>query len=191
MAPFYRFIPDNPFPDLSSGQLQVASIVTRQGKTYLNWIPVPDPMAERTPTRRQVPDYTPFDGGEGLVYQQGQVYFSTKGDNRVWGYDVATDEIGIIYDLASSDNPILSGVDNLTITPTGDVLVAEDGGDMQIVVLTPDEQVIPLLQIVGQDRSEITGPAFDPSFTRLYFNSQRGPAGNSSNGITYEISVVP
>jgi hypothetical protein len=39
--------------------------------------------------------------------------------------------------------------------------------------------------VVGQDRSEITGPAFDPSGTRLYFSSQRGAAGW---GITYEVT---
>ena len=35
-------------------------------------------------------------------------------------------------------------------------------------------------------KSEITGPAFDPSGTRLYFSSQRGK--NGFNGITYEVT---
>ncbi len=43
-----------------------------------------------------------------------------------------------------------------------------------------------MLQVVGQDRSEITGPAFDPSGTRLYFSSQRG--GEEGRGLTYEIT---
>jgi hypothetical protein len=75
------------------------------------------------------------------------------------------------------------------ITPTGDVLVAEDNGDMQLVVLTED-RVVPLLQIIGHERSEITGPAFDPSFQRLYFSSQRGSTGRSTGGLTYEISAI-
>ncbi len=41
-----------------------------------------------------------------------------------------------------------------------------------------------LVQVVGQEGSEITGPAFDPSGTRLYFSSQRGGDG----GLTYEIT---
>jgi len=61
---------------------------------------------------------------------------------------------------------------------------------MQIVVLTPDNRVVPLLQIPGHERSEVTGPAFDPSHSRLYFSSQRGAEGSSSNGMTYEISLV-
>ena len=41
-----------------------------------------------------------------------------------------------------------------------------------------------LVQVVGQEGSEIIGPAFDPSGTRLYFSSQRGGDG----GLTYEIT---
>ncbi|MCB1669962.1 MAG: DUF839 domain-containing protein [Pseudomonadales bacterium] len=187
---FYRFRPSQPLPDLSAGILEVATMDAQDGRLYLDWAPVPDPSAETTPTRYQVPDYVPFRGGEGLVYQDGLVYFSTKGDNRVWCYDVATHQISVLYDFATSANPILSGVDNLTITPAGEVLVAEDGGDMQIVILTPEFGVIPLLQIPGHERSEITGPAFDPSYRRLYFSSQRGSVGASSGGITYEISLA-
>ena len=40
---------------------------------------------------------------------------------------------------------------------------------------------------MGQDESEITGPAFDPSNERLYFSSQRGKAGSASDGVTYEV----
>ena len=187
---FYRFRPDNPMPDLATGSLEVARIREVAGRPYLDWALVPDPQAQVTPTRYQVPDYAPFRGGEGLVYQDGLIYFSTKRDNRVWRYDVTSSELSVVYDIATSINPILSGVDNLTITPTGDVLVAEDGGDMQVIVLTPDDRVIPLLQIPGHERSEITGPAFDPSYTRLYFSSQRGAEGNNSFGVTYEISLA-
>jgi hypothetical protein len=70
------------------------------------------------------------------------------------------------------------------------VMVAEDRDDMQLIVLTPDRGVVPFLQIIGHDTSEITGPAFDPNFQRLYFSSQRGSLGKSSGGITYEISRI-
>jgi len=76
------------------------------------------------------------------------------------------------------------------ITPAGDVLVAEDGGNMQIVTITADGDPLPLLQIVGQDDSEICGPAFDPSHQRMYFSSQNGVTGSGEDGITYEISRV-
>ena len=43
-----------------------------------------------------------------------------------------------------------------------------------------------LLRIVGHKGSEITGPAFNPSGKRLYFNSQRGK--KNQRGITYEVT---
>jgi secreted PhoX family phosphatase len=48
--------------------------------------------------------------------------------------------------------------------------------------------VLPLLQIVGHASSEITGPAFSPNGTRLYFSSQRGTSGSGLDGVTYEIT---
>ena len=85
---------------------------------------------------------------------------------------------------------ILSGVDNLTVAAGGEVLVAEDGGDMQVVVLDASGSAAPLLQVVGQDQSEIAGIAFSPDGSRLYFSSQRGPTGKGPFGLTYEIRVA-
>lgn len=190
---FYKFIPDGLNSDgnlnLDAGILQVAS-VDNQG--YVSWIDVPNPTPNifQTPTREQVPESTAFDGGEGIWYANGFVYFTTKGDNKVWRLDTNLNHLDVIYDAATSSNPILTGVDNVTVSPGGDVLVAEDGGDMQIVVIDSQGDVAPLLQVVGQEDSEITGPAFSPDGTRLYFSSQRGSAlfgGGNGFGITYEI----
>ena len=74
------------------------------------------------------------------------------------------------------------------MTPGGTVLVAEDGGDVQLVAVVLGGLVYPILQIVDHIGSEITGPAFDPSGTRLYFSSQRGPGGSSRQGMTYEVT---
>ncbi|MGH6611136.1 MAG: hypothetical protein ACRECQ_12855 [Burkholderiaceae bacterium] len=123
-----------------------------------------------------------------MCARAGVVYFATTGDNRIWAYDVASQNLLILYDESTSATPILSGIDNIDLSADGDVLAAEDGGDMQIVAITPQGSVLPILQVTGQPRSEITGPAFDPSGTRLYFSSQRGQTGTSSGGITYEVS---
>ena len=66
-----------------------------------------------------------------------------------------------------------------------DVYVAEDGGNMEICVITPDDRISVFLRITGHSGSEITGPAFTPAGNRLYFSSQRGTTGQSSGGITY------
>ena len=162
-------------------------MVNRDGKSFVEWLAVPDPSAKQEAIRFQVPGYAVFRGGEGVAIHAGVTYFTTKHDNRVWAYDNNSHQLSIVYDVETSDNPILKGVDNVVITPGGDVLVAEDGGDMQIVVLTPEGKVIPLVQILGHEKSEIAGPAFDPGYQRLYFSSQRGSLGNNTGGITYEI----
>jgi secreted PhoX family phosphatase len=81
---------------------------------------------------------------------------------------------------------VLTGVDNIVQAANGDLYVCEDGGDQQLVIVRPDGSVWPFLQVTGQSGSELTGPAFDPSGTRLYFSSQRGPTG-ADTGITYEV----
>ncbi|MEC9390527.1 MAG: alkaline phosphatase PhoX [Myxococcota bacterium] len=172
-------------PSLTEGELQVAVVDAVGGVT---WVAVPDPLGTGSvPTREQVPEATVFSGGEGIWWFDGTVYLSTKGDNRIWAYTTATQTIRTIYDRATAEDPdALYGVDNLTVSACGDVLVAEDSGQMRIVAVLPNGDLTPLVQIEGQDNSEITGPAFDPSGTRLYFSSQR--ATGLLGGITYEIT---
>ncbi len=187
---FYRFVPDamttDGFADLSAGRLEVAQVMPDNSVV---WLPVPDPSGA-TLTREQVPASTAFSGGEGIWFQNDTIFFSTKGDDTIWAYDVANAQISVLYDAATATNPILSGVDNVTMTCCGDVLVAEDGGDMQVVAILASGELKPLFQIVGHDASEVTGPAFDPSGSRLYFSSQRGtfPGFTLSDGITFEIT---
>jgi secreted PhoX family phosphatase len=186
----YRFVYENA-EDLSTGELQVAEIMAGGTEGAVEWRTVPDPSGESAETRYQVPSSTPFNGGEGIWNHEGLIYFTTKGDNRVRVYDTATSMLTILYDAATSSTPILRGVDNLTVTPAGDVVVGEDGDDMQVVAITADGSVVPLVQVAGQELSEITGPIFDPSLQRLYFSSQRGPDGLDilgRSGITYEVS---
>jgi secreted PhoX family phosphatase len=116
------------------------------------------------------------------------VYFSTKGDDRIWAYTLASEQLQVIYSAAEHDQPILRGVDNVTVSASEDVLVAEDNGDMQVVAITPDRQVVPVVQVAGHPDSEVAGPAFDPSGTRLYFSSQWGATGRGSDGVTYEVT---
>lgn len=172
-------------PDLDDGVLEAAQLAD---DGTVRWLPVPDPLATTTATRLQVPEATRFRGGEGTWCARGHVYFTTKHDDRVWDYDLGAQRLRVLYERATSATPVLSGADNVTVAPNGDVLVAEDGGDMQIVAVAPDGTAAPLVQIDGHRGSEVTGPAFDPSGTRLYFSSQRGATNDSRRGITYEVS---
>ncbi|MEU9270159.1 alkaline phosphatase PhoX [Streptomyces sp. NPDC048251] len=183
---FYRFRPTN-WGDLSSGTLEVLVAGTATSGP-VTWSPVPDPTGA-TATRNQVSGAKRFNGGEGCHYADDTCWFTTKGDNRVWQYNAAAQTIELAYDdsLVTSGTAPLTGVDNVTGSASGDLFVAEDGGTMDICLITPDDVVAPFLRIDGQSGSEITGPAFSPDGTRLYFSSQRGTSGSSSGGITYEV----
>ena len=185
----YRFTADSHgsdgFPDLAAGRLEVA--VRPAGQETLSWSLVPDPQASQQETRYQVVSALTFDGGEGIAYFDGRVIFTSKGDNRVWSYNTTSQVLEIVYDAADYITPILTGVDNVTVSKAGDIYVAEDGGDLQVVVLDNQGGLYPIVQLEGHDRSEITGVAFSPDGKRLYFSSQRGVTGRSENGVSYEI----
>jgi secreted PhoX family phosphatase len=186
----YRFTADSRgsdgFPDLAAGRLEVA--VRPAGQDTLSWSLVPDPQASQQETRYQVVSALTFDGGEGIAYFDGRVIFTTKGDNRVWSYNTSNQMLEIVYDAADYITPILTGVDNVTVSQAGDIYVAEDGGDLQVVVLDTQGSVYPIVQLAGHNKSEITGVAFSPDGKRLYFSSQRGVTGLSENGVTFEIT---
>ncbi|MGW1997257.1 alkaline phosphatase PhoX [Embleya sp. NPDC001921] len=186
---FYRFTPDT-WGDLSRGRLEVLCAPAAPVTGPVTWRTVPRPGDWLAGTRNQVAEARRFKGGEGAHYRDGRVWFTTKGDNRVWVYDAATSVLDIAYDddLVPAGSAPLTGVDNITGRPNGDLFVAEDGGDLQICLITPDDTVAPFLQVTGHDGSEITGPAFSPDGRRLYFSSQRGTSDSPAAGVTFEVT---
>jgi uncharacterized protein len=177
----YRFTPDD-YPDLAAGRLEVM--------VAGGWAEVPDPAGISAPTRQQVPGTRRFNGGEGIWYDDGTVYFSTKGDNRIWAYDTAAGTLDTIYDQAQSNGP-LSGVDNLTVSRAGEIFVCEDGGNMEICVIEPNGTVAPFLRLTGEAAvglpergNELAGVVFDPAGERLYFAAQRA----FGFGAVYEVT---
>ncbi|MFD8410459.1 alkaline phosphatase PhoX [Streptomyces sp. NPDC059650] len=185
---FYRFLPAA-WGNLNDGTLQVLVAGSATSGSF-TWQNVPDPDGSPTTTRNQVSGAKRFNGGEGCHYANDTVWFTTKGDNRVWQLDLADSTYELAYDdsLVVGGSAPLTGVDNVTGSSFGDLYVAEDGGNMEICVITPDGVVAPFLRITGQSSSEITGPAFAPAGNRLYFSSQRGTSGSPSAGITYEVT---
>ncbi|MFB7942670.1 alkaline phosphatase PhoX [Streptomyces sp. NPDC056049] len=185
---FYRFVPTT-WGNLASGTLQVLVAGTATSGSF-TWQNVPDPDGSPTTTRTQVSGAKKFNGGEGCHYADDKVWFTTKGDNRLWQLNLANNTYELAYDdsLVPGGAAPLTGVDNVTGTSSGDLYIAEDGGNMEICLITPDDVVSPFLRINGQSGSEICGPAFSPDGTRLYFSSQRGTTGSSSGGITYEVT---
>lgn len=178
----YRFTP------VVAGKLDRGLLeVSVPDGSRLKWQAVIDPAAISRPLREQIPEAARFQGGEGIVYGNRHVYFTTKKDDRVWSLNLDSQELRKVYDAREHDAPILTGVDNIEMSHDGELLVAEDGGDMQIVVLDDRYNAIPLVTLHGQPGSEIAGPAFTPDGSRLLFSSQKGPAGEAMGGTTYEL----
>lgn len=174
----YKFVPTVP-GDLSSGQLFAA---TNSAGT-LTWVPTSAAGPDRQPTT------TGFNGGEGMWIDDAMLYFTTKNDKRVWKVVLATQSLSLLYDGVANPT-VLNAVDNLTVHgPSGDVFIAEDGGNMELCIIADNngvDEVAPFLRFVGHDGSEVAGPAFSPDHTRLYVSSQRGTDG--VHGKTFEIT---
>ncbi len=165
---------------------------------------------------------TRFRGGEGLWFYElpsevqstpngaanptrGLVFFTTKSDNRVFAYDLENELVELIFDNEQI-TPGFDDVDNLVVSPAGDVLVSEDltvsGRAIRIMVVIPNQPAKVLVE-VRHEGSEICGPAFSPDGSRLYFSSQRGPnipGGQNllnyvpggpgvGTGVTYEVTI--
>ncbi|MEU7908023.1 alkaline phosphatase PhoX [Actinoplanes sp. NPDC049118] len=182
---FYRFVPAR-WPNLSAGTLQVLCGGTGTSGAF-TWARVPDPDGLPVRTRHQVPAAKRFNGGEGCYYADDTVWFTTKGDNRIWEVDLKAGRYRLAYDdnLIKPGPAPLTGVDNLTGSSYGDLYVAEDNGNMEICMITPAARVSRFLRVNGHDRSELTGVAFNPKGDRFYFSSQRGGSGLITDGITY------
>jgi sugar lactone lactonase YvrE len=205
---FYRFTPEL-YPVLDRGLLEVA-VVAADGS--VTWVPVPNPQpGSGDPlTKDQVPQMTQFKRGEGIWFDSGVVYVATTSDNKVHAYDTVAQRIDVIYDRASHPDSPLSGVDNMTVSPSGDLFICEDngadGGTLDIGMITPDDVVSRFCSVQGPEHvfpgalpapadvipssSELTGPIFDPSGTRLYVCSQRSRRAGVGppSGAIYEIT---
>jgi secreted PhoX family phosphatase len=193
---FYRFTP-TAYPSLLEGLLEVA-VVAPDGGVGWREVPNPTPTPFETPTRQQVPEMTRFDGGEGIWHDGGVLYFTTKGDRRLWAYDARTGMLEVVFDHAAAPDSSLDAVDNVTVSAAGEIFVCEDGGNMEIGLITPEREVSPFLRftgaahpVSGEYKSEVCGVVFDPSGTRMYCTSQRAHPATSSApgpGAVYEIS---
>ena len=192
---FYRFTPAV-WEDLTSGLFEVAVV---GGDGRITWREVPDPNGgARGTTRSQVPGMTKFDGGEGIWHARGIVYFTTKGDKRVWAYDVRANRLSVLFDRKEAQDSSLDAVDNVTVSAAGDVFVCEDGGNMEIGLISAEQTVSPFLRFNSPAHadSEVCGVVFDPSQTRMYFASQgayptlpfKPPIGRPGFGAVYEVS---
>ncbi len=179
----YRFTPDQ-YPDLDTGRLEVACDA---GAGNLVWKTLPDPQfMGPTPLRQQHSDMLRFARGEGIWYDAGLVYVATTQDESIHVYNTVTSTVSVLYRAAEAPATPLRGVDNVHVSRSGDLFVAEDTAQpemLDICIISPEREVARFLSLTGNEHvgSETVGITFDPTGTKLYLASQRP-------GIVYEIS---
>lgn len=180
-----RFIPD-------------LSLAPSVGTTYdVSWKVVPERDATTTSVRRQF-DYdavTGTAGGtitrsrklEGAWWGDGGAYFVSsfartsdgsprQHDGQVWFYDPidATITLKLLFAYTPADQDSdPDGPDNITVSPYGDVILAEDGeGAQHLVGASRTGRTFYLARNELEGSEEFTGPNFSPDKRILFANVQ-------------------
>jgi hypothetical protein len=161
-------------PGLDPDDQPIPAEIVESNPGAVTWQVVANPAGAPVECRYQVPTAAVFKGGEGCWYDDGLVFFTCKGSNRVWAYDTVAATMEIVYDpSAVGASTPLTGVDNLVVhADSRDLFIAEDGGNMEVVLITHESRELSPFLRYSVPHSEVCGVAFDPSGTRLYFASQ-------------------
>ena len=187
------------------------SLATQPGTRYkVEWVDVPDRLATTTSVRRQLADdeVTRSRKLEGAWWGDDGAYFvasfarATDGsvnehDGQVWFYDPASESVTLTTIFGVNLDPYVDtdnydGPDNMTVSPYGGLILAEDGQGIQhLVGVTDQGKSYPMArnQISG---GEFCGVAFSADGRTLFANIQMpgfvfaitGPWRRPSNAAT-------
>ncbi len=170
-------------PDLSTA--------TELGTTYrVEWVDVPDRDARETAVRRQFDDDEVTRGRklEGMWWGDGGAYVVSSyarekdgdpatHDGQVWFLDPREGTITLFLRFAADDGEELAadGPDNITVSPYGGVMIAEDGDRRpHLLGATPAGTMFLLARSEhDRDNSEFCGPVFSPDGRTLFVNLQK------------------
>jgi uncharacterized protein len=189
-ACLYRFVPadrSTPF----DGKLQAlaatdrARLDTSTGLTVgdafdVEWVDVDTPDSKDDDVRHQARarGAALVKRGEGIWLDRGRVFFSsTTGGPEEAGQifelaiagDGGKDRLSLLAQSTSTDE--LDMPDNLTVSPWGEIFLAEDSpfGDQYLRVLSPDGKVSDFARNAGS-QSELAGVCFSPGGDTLFVN---------------------
>lgn len=175
--------------DASGAHVDDLSRATEVGTTYaVSWVPVPDRDARTTPIRAQFTDdqITRARKLEGQWWGDGGAYVvcsfardespGEPHDGLVWFYDprAATLTLKLRFGVnptPDQDGP-LDGPDNITVSPWGGVIMAEDGEGVQHLIFADDGGNATAFARNELNGSEFTGPVFAHDRKVLYANVQ-------------------
>ena len=189
----YRHLPDHPTKPFVGGELQALKVSSKDrfrlsedrkvGDAFdVEWVSVPDPQALKVSTRDQAHNMGAafLSRGEGAWLSGRQAYFcSTDGGpanrGQLYKLDLSLENKDQITLVAQAEgDEAFDKPDNVTVSPWGDVFLAEDGDAPNgVCVLHPDGSVRYFAENVLNDGdSEITGVCFSPDGRWLFLNLQ-------------------
>ncbi|MGW7577109.1 alkaline phosphatase PhoX [Streptomyces sp. NPDC054765] len=172
------------------------SRATQAGTVYgVDWVEVPDRDAREVSVRKQFTDgaVTRARKLEGLWWADGGAYVVSsfardespvQHDGQVWFYDPRRRTLTLKVLLGVNPDPAedgaFDGPDNITVSPYGGLIIAEDGEGVQhLFGATDDGRTYPIarneLNIGTAQKpefSEFTGPVFSPDGRTLFANIQ-------------------
>ncbi|MFT2015585.1 alkaline phosphatase PhoX [Streptomyces sp. 796.1] len=205
---FYRLLPNKPRGGRGSlragGVLEAMrvpgvpdlSVVKEPGTVFddIAWVPVPDPLARRTPIRFQ--DFGKggithaqklegcYWGGTGVFfvssYARAREGSAADHHGQVWRYDPHHNRLTLIVVFGPDTDVQLPGEapDNIALAPGGGLMVCEDGdGAQHVFALSRRGEVHPVArgrQNIGTPQApawgEFAGVTFAPDGRTLYVN---------------------
>ncbi|WP_431045040.1 alkaline phosphatase PhoX [Streptomyces sp. P1-3] len=172
------------------------SRATKTGTVYgVDWVEVPDRDAKTVPVRKQFGEGEVTRGRklEGMWWADGGAYIVSSyareespvaHDGQVWFYNpkrrTLTLKVLLKVNADPSKDGALDGPDNITVSPYGGLIIAEDGEGVQhLFGATGDGRTYPIARNdlnIGTaeepEYSEFTGVVFSPDGTTLYANIQ-------------------
>ena len=171
----------------SSGGMWVPdlSVATEPGTTYdVTWELVPERDAVEKPLRVQVTTATRSRKLEGCWWGDDGAYVvasftrpamdgsAAQHDGQVWFFDPLTQTLTLKLFFAFTPNQTVDvdGPDNITISPYGGVILAEDGMGMQHIVGATDTGETFFFALNELNGSEFAGPTFSQNKKTLFVN---------------------
>ncbi|MCR8576950.1 PhoX family protein [Streptomyces sp. Isolate_219] len=172
------------------------SRATEAGTVYgVDWVEVADRDARKVSVRKQFKDgeVTRARKLEGLWWADGGAYVVSsyardespvQHDGQVWFYDPRRRTLTLKVLLGVNPDPskdgALDGPDNITVSPYGGLIIAEDGEGVQhLFGATDDGRTYPIARnelnigtAAEPEFSEFTGPVFSPDGRTLFANIQ-------------------
>ncbi len=204
----YRYIPNEPGKLHNGGLTQALAIIETPSCDTRNWPDLKKPafpigkavsakwidlddlenLNDDLRLRGYAAGAAVFARGEGIVYADGEIYFScTNGGSKQYGqifkytpspYEGTEREsqspASLELFIESHDKEIMQACDNMTIAPWGDIIICEDCGlSSSIVGITPAGEIYHIAQVSID--SEFAGACFSPDGSTLFVNIQSKP----------------